>query len=348
MMVKAFITRLTLLSLGTVITAQANDTAFGGTGASPYPIEQPNIKMAAEKIIITGHNLNKENRSGFWDYQCSFLFENNLNKPITIQMGFPFPVNNEEFGNISIPAGRQSKQGAALVYDFVATARNKPIAVRKQRITSNKEKGLEYQEAYIWNFSFLPKETVTLNHHYNTGVTFDVMGYHWVNYVLKTGKLWQGGRIGRTEIDIIPNTPTRLCSELNKNAHYTKPKPKGMKILGKGKDRHYVWNLKNFSPDDDLSVCLQTGRNYIRYRVVYPLLEENLTRLRTMNAEQLTLIKNTIYAQYGRQFENSKLQRYFNRQWWYEPNSGYSDKLLTVDDQKILAAIHQLELKKAS
>ncbi|WP_419420857.1 YARHG domain-containing protein [Legionella sp. D16C41] len=345
-MATRFIKELALFSLGAiVITAQANDTAFGGTGASPYPIEQPNIKMVAEKIVISGQNLNKTNLGGSWHYQCNYLFKNNLNQPITIQMGFPFPINNE-FSNVAVPAGQQSRQGAALVYNFTVSARNKPLAVKRQKITPNKEKDLFYKDAFVWLLTFSPKEVVSINHQYDTGATFDVMGYNWVSYVLKTGKLWQSGKIDSTEIDIIPNTPTRLCSELSKNAHYTVPKPKGMKIVGSGKNRHYIWKLKNFSPNDDLSLCIQTGRNYIRYQVVYALLREDLTHLRKMTKAQLGLIRNTIYAQYGRQFQDSKLQHYFNKQWWYEANPTYSDNLLTVDDQRLLSAIKQIENEK--
>ncbi|STX28605.1 Uncharacterised protein [Legionella beliardensis] len=342
-MAKICITGLTLLSL--TMAAQANDTAVGGSGASPYPVEQPNIKMVAEKIIITGQDLNKENMRGAWDYDCSFVFKNTLNQPISLQMGFPFPINDKET-MVAIPAGQHSKPGDALVYNFTARANNKLLPVKRQKITANIEKDLFYRDAYIWKFTFSPLETVAIKHNYETGATFDVMGFHFVSYVLKTGKLWQGGRIGRTEIEVIPNTPTRLCSEVNKDAQYTKPKPKGIKIIGKGKNRRYVWNLKNFAPTEDLSLCLQTGKNYIRYRVIYPLLQEDLSRLHAMTKEQLALIRNTIYAQYGRVFDTPKLQAYFKRQWWYEPNAHYSDNLLTPEDQKLLSVIKQLEAKK--
>lgn len=315
--------KIALLS-SLILAAHANDTAFGGSGASPYPIEQPNIKMVAEKIVISGQDLNKENKEGAWNYQCSFLFKNNLNCSISLQMGFPFPIWDEEMGNVAVPTGHQSKKGGALVYQFNVTARDKPIPIRRQKIAPNREKGLFYQDAYLWNLTFLPQETLTIKHQYKTGATFDVMGFNWVSYVLKTGNLWHGKRIGYTEIDVIPNTPTRLCSELNKKDQYVQPKPKGLKIIGQGKNRHYTWKLKNYSPQDDLS------------------------RLQALSAEKLSLLRHLIYAQYGREFENPKLKAYFKRQWWYEPNSAYSEQVLTPEDKKLLAVIKQLEAKKAS
>lgn len=177
---------------------------------------------------------------------------------------------------------------------------------------------------------------------YKTEATWNVMGFHSVSYGLTPCKL------ERTKIEIIPNTPTRLCSEINKTAKDRKPTLNGMKIIGKGKDRRYVWDLKRFSSKKDFSLCLQTGRNYIRYRVVYPLLQDDLSRLHAMTKDQLAWIRNTIYAQYGRVFEEAKLQGYFKHQWWYEPNLNYSDTLLTREDQTLLLAIKQVEAKKTS
>lgn len=46
--------------------AFADDTEFGGLGAAPMPIEQASVKMLAEKIVITGVNIN--NLQGYWQY----------------------------------------------------------------------------------------------------------------------------------------------------------------------------------------------------------------------------------------------------------------------------------------
>lgn len=330
------------------ITANANDTAFGGSGASPMPIDQPNIKMVAETIVITGQGLNKDDMGGSWHFTCDFTFKNLLDKSLTIKMGFPFPVH-DEFGNFAVPTGRHLKRGDALVYDFLVTIDGQVIQTQRRKIKANQDKGLFYKDAYLWNMKFLPLQTVKIHHNYTTGATFDVMGFHWVSYVLKTGGLWKDGRIGHTYLEVIPNTPTRLCSELDPKEQYLKPTPPGIKIHGQGKMRQYSWDLKNFHPKDDLSLCLQTGRNYVRYKIIYPILqlrEDNGINLQQMTVSQLKMLKNTIYAQYGRQFQSSKLQEFFDQQWWYESNPNYSDSLLTVEDKKALAIIQQMESRK--
>lgn len=329
------------ISISTLL--RANDTAFGGSGATPFPINQPDIKFLAESIVIEGKDLNKED-SGSWHYQCDFLFKNTLDKTLSVRMGFPFPVYSQEEA-VATPVGRHVKIGEPLVYDFSVTINNQPVESKRQSISSLPDKKMFYNNAYLWDAKFFPFQTVKIHHDYITGATFDVMGYHWLSYVLKTGALWQGGLIGKTLITIHPNTPTRLCNELDHKADYLRPAPKGILILGNGKVRSYQWKLKDFHPTTDLSLCLQTGRNYVRYQIIFPLLQlrEPFIHLTTLNPKQLRLLKNTIYAQYGRTFNSSDLQEYFNQQWWYEPNPNYSESMLTKEDKDALAAISRAE-----
>lgn len=322
----------------------ADDTAFGGSGSSPMPIEKTDIKMVDEHINIQGHQIDRSDMQGEWKVTCDFTFENTTDKPITLNVGFPFPIDEAD-GNVTAPAGMPVKQGDALVHDFSVTVDGQPVTATKQKIASNPEKGLHYTDAYIWEMHFEPHQILRVHHNYITGITFNVLGHSIVSYVLMTGGMWQDGTIGDAKLQVVPNTPTRLCSELVSNGNsleYLKPHPEGVKIVGTGRDRKYVWNLINFQPKSDLDVCLQTGKDYVRYNFVYPLINMaggQPIDLNKMNANQLRLLKNTIYAQYGRQFTDPELQTYFNKQWWYEPNLKYADNLLTKEDQQALAVI---------
>lgn len=320
----------------------ANDTAVGGEGSLPIPISQPHIKMVSELIRINGKNLNESQMNGSWYYDCNFTFKNTLNKELTISMAFPFPINDGN-SEIALPAGQQTKVGQALVYDFLVTVNNKLVPTHRGSIAPNQDKGLYYEDAYFWKTTFPPLATVQIHHDYTTGATYDVMGYHWVHYVLKTGALWQDNTIGHTRLEVIPNTPTRLCSELESKADYLNPTPSGMKVLGSGLNRKYVWDVYHFNPQADLSLCLFTGISYIRHKVIYPWLnsEDTLSKLAKLSDKELRLLRNTIYAQYGRQFQSFDLQQYFSKKWWYEPNPHYSDKMLNEDDKKLLALINQ-------
>jgi hypothetical protein len=256
-------------------------------------------------------------------------------------------VNNEEQA-VAIPKGSISKPGDPLVYDFKVRTSTGPVSAVRRKINTNKDKDLVYQEAYLWPISFEPNQTIKIEHTYSTGATNDVQGFTWVNYVLKTGKLWRGGQIGRTRLVVSPNTPTRLCSEISQYKDIDSPILPGMKIIQAGKNRRYLWDLDNFEPKHDLSLCLQTGRDYVRFQVVYPLINKsaNIPSLKNMSQSELKKMRNTIFAQYGRTFKSPELQQYFNEQWWYEPNTNYSDSLLSKEDKAALKILQSVALNQ--
>lgn len=47
----------------------------------------------------------------------------------------------------------------------------------------------------------------------------------------------------------------------------------------------------------------------------------------------LRFLRNTVYARYGRVFDSSDLQQYFNNRPWYRPRRDYSDSQLTAADR---------------
>lgn len=326
--------------------AHADDTAFGGSGSTPMPIEKNEIRMIDEHIVINGNELDKENMQGEWKVSCDFTFKNMTDKVIALDVGFPFPIYEEE-ENITAPAGITPQKGGPLLYDFIVQVDGKKVDAQQKDIASNSSKGIYYKNAYIWKMTFAPHQIARVHHDYKTGVTFNVMGHSLVNYVLLTGGLWQSGTIDHAKLEVIPNTPTRLCSELeNSESDYSKPKPDGVEIIGLGKNRKYIWNLKKLQPKEDLQVCLQTAKNYIRYSLVYPLVNHtggDKLDLKKMDKSQLRILRNSIFAQYGRRFQSPELQDYFNKQWWYEPSNAYSDNMLTKEDKEAIKIIQNMD-----
>ncbi len=331
---------LVLISILSSISciASANDSAFGGSGSLPMPITNSDIAMVAEQIEITGSDLQNPQKEGRWNYSCKFSFKNHSSSTQTLQMGFPFPINND-LGAIAVPKGKINNVGDPLVYDFKITTSKGPVQAVRSQIKATPD--WEYKDAYLWSMSFAPHESIDIKHTYSTGATNDVQGFTWVHYVLKTGALWRGGVIGHTYLIVKPETPTRLCSEVS---NYTTEQPllPGMQRVEMGKIRSYVWDLKDFTPKSDLSLCLQTGRDYVRFQLIYPLIGSSTydpPPLKTMSAEEKRYLKNSIFAQYGRNFKNPNLQQYFDKQWWYEPNSNYTDAMLNKEDKAALEVL---------
>jgi len=341
---------LSLLFL--VVTSQsalANDTAVGGSGSSPMPITENNVKMKSEHIVISGRDINNKNMHGAWEITGDYVFENTTDKPLNFKMGFPLPIlESEEM--VAYPAGHPAKVGDPMVYDFTITINGQPTPVSQEQLMANDEKHLDYKQAYTWDVSFAPHEILNIHHHYLTGVTINVMGYTPVNYVFKTGGLWQEGLIGDAKIEIRPNTPTKLCHEVDKRyQEYAKTTPSAPTILANKNQRIYTWHFTRWHPTDDLDVCLITGRNFVHYNIVYPILQASpneKTGYQKMSSHALQILRNTIYAQYGRTFSDPTLQSYFNKQWWYQPNTAYSDTDLSPEDKQALMFINELEIKK--
>jgi hypothetical protein len=52
-----------------------------------------------------------------------------------------------------------------------------------------------------------------------------------------------------------------------------------------------------------------------------------------LTAAQLRLLRNTVYARYGRVFQDADLRQYFQSRGWYKPRNDYDEKKLTTNDR---------------
>jgi hypothetical protein len=68
-----------------------------------------------------------------------------------------------------------------------------------------------------------------------------------------------------------------------------------------------------------------------------------LAELRQLSLRDLRLLRNTIYAKRGRTFKSEILRDHFSGMDWYKAREDYSDKLLTLVDQRNIAAIRTIE-----
>ena len=80
------------------------------------------------------------------------------------------------------------------------------------------------------------------------------------------------------------------------------------------------------------------------YRI--PLNKEYLSNLDEYSLEEVSLLKNSIFAQYGRKFSADWLQKYFNSRPWYKPGN-YKPELLTEIDKKNAKLLSDFQTKLA-
>jgi len=65
--------------------------------------------------------------------------------------------------------------------------------------------------------------------------------------------------------------------------------------------------------------------------------------LRKLSLRDLRILRNTIYARRGRPFKSQILRDHFAGMKWYKINDGYTDKLLSANDQRNIALIKSVE-----
>lgn len=74
-----------------------------------------------------------------------------------------------------------------------------------------------------------------------------------------------------------------------------------------------------------------------------PAINITESELRNLDCRSLWILRNTIYARYGRIFSDPEVRNYFNQQAWYQPNSGYHDGLLTASEKTSAARVMAVE-----
>ena len=59
--------------------------------------------------------------------------------------------------------------------------------------------------------------------------------------------------------------------------------------------------------------------------------------------DQLPLVRNEIFARYGREFKTDAIRKHFESQAWYQADPKYSDSVLTANDKHNAALIKSFE-----
>lgn len=333
-----FVARLVFclaLSLFTPAAALANDTAWGGTPGNLFPIQTAEVAMVEEHV-----ELRQNTPKNSWDVKVVFSFKNVSDKPVKLNMGFPFHViDNIEDTPTSTPLGTKDlKNNDPMVWDFTTTVAGKKVKFKKEKVTLNKEHPeLYYEWAYVWPMEFKPGETIEVVNTYRQGITADSSGHIMPYYVLRTGGMWHGGKIGRSRIDIVGDHGSLPCEE------GTMPiKPEGHKLERNPAGPILRWDLKDFAPNSDVEGCFRS-RQHIRNLEFYTLTDLPLDK---MSAAELRIVRNHVFALHGYTFKDKDLQAHFEKMWWYYPNKAFKNSDLSAEERAFVNEVKALETKK--
>ena len=330
---KTYLAAIMLLLVA--VPAFANDAAFGGSGANLMPLKNKDVAMVHEHIVMQA-----EGEADAWKVTVTFTFENTSDKPVELTMGFPFNVNNDE-GDINPPKGKSAGPNDPLVWDFSTTVRGKRVKAKRVAMERNEELGLWYDFGYVWPVKFKAKEQIKVVNSYRVGFTVTSMGTSHGDYILKTGGLWKGGKIGRSEIEVHGPTGHAPCWTENMGPVAT---PTGaVRTTNPDHTVTYKWDLKDFKPTQDLSVCFVDLKAF-RSMEFYGMDATDLTKL---TDAQLRILRNKEFALHGYVFKTKAMADHFAKEPWYVPNPKYDDANVTKEERRFVARVRAEERRRA-
>ncbi|MBK6849669.1 MAG: YARHG domain-containing protein [Proteobacteria bacterium] len=266
--------------------------------------------------------------SRHWNVSVEYIFKNTSEKVVKLTMGFPYQlvytggVLKDGTGAVApyIEAFQVSINQNSLPNDQITTVRFKELFGQRGINTSWKkgqwkttDEDFARYEAYTWKASFLPLETVRIAHTYKTRASTGIGRPFMVDYILRTGGLWKGGRIGRAMIEVETGSAFRPCD----------------------KTEHFLTAMRDFKPSffgaTELITQAQDAKSAL-----------------PLQFGQLAELRNTAYAAHGKIFSLPNLDSFFRRQWWYRPNAKYTDALLTKEGRQLLNMIAVEERRLAT
>ncbi len=318
--------------------AQANDSTFGGTGATLLPIKNTNISMMDEHIVIDGVPTS-QGPMGHWKTTCTLHFKNETKEKQTITMGFPFMRTMDIVTDLpeltpaqvkALPPTERAPYLAPFIKSFTTKVRG--AAVKSKEIDI-KDKRSPYGHAWVWDVTFEPGETVEVVNTYEHDNSGDVEGHDWIDYILLTGKNWKDGKIGRSLLEVRPHT--EFFPEVIEGIDGFDAKPGGARIVEDGAFRKVIWDLKDFAPDSDLHVSFITGKNLLKMQLQNP--EILIASMDGQSCERLRQNRNAFYAWLGYPFKNADLKAYFSKKPWYQENASFDFSKLSKTNQEVLS-----------
>ncbi len=169
----------------------ANDGSYYGHGSTVFAYKENRVQMVSEVIRIR-YTPDKRYPQGEWAADCTFVFQNLSDTPITIQMGFPddppFPFGGNAgsiHGFETIIKGETIKSTRKTVrprarHHMAARLRGEPPpkpkpvdaetkAWREMAKAAMKSMDLGFSAAYTWTVHFAPKERLVVKNRYRFG-----------------------------------------------------------------------------------------------------------------------------------------------------------------------------------
>jgi hypothetical protein len=218
---------------------------------------------------------------------------------------------------------------------------------------------------YLFEISFKPGMN-QINHSYSFPASSNVSFDQFYNYFLTTGSKWAGGRIKdlTVSIDMGENQYFYVYDIFGETADWS--------IVGTGKvtDQKFDYmendscmmvrtltgylqiHVEDFLPTKNIEFGVINRNSFNSYTADYDkdwtgpkvyigdfILRDDYSK------EELRLLRNTVYAQYGYDFNDPYLKAYFSQFAWYmpDPNLKMEDIVLTEREREFVEEIKNSE-----
>ena len=329
----------TILTFILTISVYGNDGAYLTHGGVIYPTKESRISLEKEILSFSV-------RDKICNVDILFEFSNPDKVDRKLLIGFQAPTSA---GDVSDEIANTNQ-----IFDFkiISNGQILPYKIKAAECEDCELKELDegYKEVLVYLFEITFKPGINkINHSYSFPASENVDFDQMYNYILTTGAKWSGGIIKNltVQIDLGQNAYFYVNDVFGKKAKWS--------IIGTGKvfNTNFITynedtrrmartlsgklqiDVKNFKPTKNIGFGTSSENSFIDFRsednkIPYSIHSLELFDDTDYSEEELSMIKNTIYAQYGYVFKSKDLQDYFSEFWWYMP-----DPNLTIEQIKL-------------
>ncbi len=344
-----------ILALLLCVSVFGNDGTYLTRGSVIFPTKESKISL--EKEILS---FSVQNRICNVDILFEFNNPDNIDRKLLI--GFQAPSGDGDVADDFVNTPQ--------ITDFriVSNGQILPYTIKKAECEDCELKELNelqfYQGnsgVYVYLFEITFKPGINkINHSYSFPASSSVVSNQIYNYILTTGAKWAGGTIKNltVQFDLGENKYFYVNDIWGKNANWS--------IIGSGKVANKTVNyygdsyrmarilsgklqidVKDFNPTENIQFGLicEDLLHPITLADTYTIRELKLYNGEDYSKENLRILRNTIYAQYGYAFKNKELQDYFSQFEWYmpDPNLRMEQIKLTEKEQNFIDEIVKRE-----
>jgi hypothetical protein len=330
-------------------TAQANDGAFYGSGATVFPVQDTTVTMAEEDLTIEQVGPPGSYVEA-WQVAVRYRFENTSDQPVTVQMGFPEGCARTPYDDADEESGKKVKCRPTIT-GFVAEVDGTQVPVRVKPADKDR-KGLladtPFDKVHTFEVKFAPKQSRIVQHRYRNGASITSPWSSHLDYILRTATLWKGP-IGRLHITVTLKDRFASVQQITEGPEGPQfPEPNEKTTVGSY--TVWKWRLENFLPPTNLNWMFNepaTLGGVEAFNHAWVKLADDPKAYDTLDAEALRRLRNLPYAAKGYVFKDAALTAHFAKAPWYVPRLDFEPRWLTAHEMKFVKQIKEIEARLA-